>query len=666
MADLTSSLFARYNRIMRGTFVGVLLVACALVYLQYRQTLRSDTEMLAQRMQEQAVALDAILRSSLDAVNALRLQAHAWYRTHPQDAPPSPLLASLLNGDAAQPLKLDKPPPPWSHDDVGNLTGFIDAPTVSLRRELEMALSLNPTFQSVKANIPEATWIYYTSARRFINIYPWVSSQDFFYTDTLHKKPFFREVEPMRDPSQRILWTPAYLDEAGQGIMITASAGIYEGRQFRGAVSLDLTLDRLNAFVRDWQSRFGTLFIVNNHGQLLAHPQLVRPDADDVLPSTAAFPAEMSDRALSILAAATGKVVLSDGYYIETLAIQNAPFRLVVMVPRNEMVRSALLSGALTVLLLVAGLTLMLLVASRLTHREAIAPAQKLVRYIQDESHGSAKSIPDVPRAWRPWFQTIQNVFNAHTQLVSIQQELDVARRMQQSIVPTRFPSRPELQMFARMIPAKEVGGDFYDYFWLSEHRVGVVIADVSGKGVPAALFMAVARTLLRATAPAADGAGSCLAMANELLGQDNEATMFVTLFYGILDTRSGELVYANGGHNPPLLIEADGSVSPLPSTGGMALGIMEDLPYQEHSLLLAPGSTLLLYTDGVTEAFNPENQEFGERRLSELLARSSKLAVEPLLAELVETVNGFANGAPQSDDITCLAIRYAAATPSR
>jgi sigma-B regulation protein RsbU (phosphoserine phosphatase) len=660
MADMTSLLFSRYNRIMRSTFFGVLIVAAALVYLQYRQTLRSETEMLTQRMQEQAVALDAILKSSQDAVNLVRLQGEAWYRTHPQSSPGSPLFNALNHSADSGTLRLDTPPAPWTRAEVGNLTGPIDTLTPSLQREVEMALSLNSAFPSIKANLPEAAWVYYTSQRRFINIYPWISSADFFYADSLKEKDFFRGVEPETNPKRNIFWTPAYLDEAGKGVMVTASAPIYEGYMFRGAVSLDLTLDRLNSFVSHWQSRFGTLFIINDHGQLLAHPTLIKPDDAEIRPQAAAFSVPITDQDL---AAASGHFSLVNGMYVETLAIQNAPFRLVLVVPQRDLTMSALRSGVWTVLLLVGGLTLMLLVASRLTHREAIAPAQQLVRYIQDENRGAAKSIPNIPKAWRPWFQTIQNVFNAHTQLISIQQELDVARRMQQSIVPTRFPSRTELQMFARMIPAKEVGGDFYDYFWLSDTRLGMVIADVSGKGVPAALFMAVSRTLLRATAPAANGPGECLALTNDLLSQDNEATMFVTLFYGILDLETGELVYANGGHNPPYILEPDGSVIALPGTGGMALGIMDEQPYRENCVTLTPGSSLLLFTDGVTEAFNNNDEEFGEQRLVQQLESTIGLPVEPLLEALVNSVHTFADGAPQSDDITCMAIHYAPVT---
>lgn len=666
MADLTASLFARYNRVMRGAFVGVLLVACALVFLQFKLTLSAETSSLGQRMQEQAVTLDALVKSSADAVNTMRIQSQTWLRLHPQGTPATVLLRALQPGPKEGSIRLDDIPPPWTRDDAGNLTGLVGARTPALDRDLEMALSLNSTFETIKANLPGATWVYYTSALGFINIYPWISSKDFFYADSLKQKQFFAGVRPEADPSRRIVWTPVYLDEAGKGVMVTASAGVYDGEQFRGAVSLDLTLGGLNQFVRHWHSAVGTLFIINDQGQLIAHPTLVHADTQEVLPAANAFPPEMRRDLKATLDTSNGNLFLDHGYYIESLGIQNAPFRLVLLVPRWNLERVALETGVPNVLLLVIGLTMMLLMASRMTYRDAIVPAQKLVRYIQDEDRGSVKSIPDIPQAWRPWFLTIQQVFNAHTQLVSIQQELDVARRMQQSIVPTRFPTRPDLQMFARMIPAREVGGDFYDYFWLSDQKIGVVIADVSGKGVPAALFMAVARTLLRAIAPSTAGPGACLALANDLLAQDNEATMFVTLFYGILDTSTGELEYANAGHNPPYRIDPDGAVSQLPGTGGMALGVIEGIAFAEGRTRLEAGSTLLLYTDGITEAFNPADEEYGESRLEQHLAGSAGVKVGDLLKGLVDSVYEFANGAPQSDDITCLAIYYGATELTR
>ncbi|WP_296223966.1 SpoIIE family protein phosphatase [Ralstonia sp. UBA689] len=659
MADLATSLFERYRHIMRVTFVGVLLVACALIYLQFERALHAKTINLAERMQEQTVALDAILKSSADAVNSMRVHAEARYRLHDAERPSSPLRNALHPCAPDGGVCLDLPPSPWTQNDVGNLTGYVLAPSAAVARELDMALNLNDTFRAIKSNIPEAAWVYYTSSERFINIYPWVASRTFFYADSLKEKAFFRDVTPERNPTRQIIWTPAYIDEAGKGLMVTTSAGVFTDGQFRGAVSLDLTLTQLNAFVRNWHAEFGTLFIVNRHGQLLAHPSLIPADAEKILPLSSAFPAALNGELRDILEASEGRILRTHGYYVETRTINNAPFRLVLIVPQWDLFRSSLQTGGMTVLLLVIGLTAMLVVANRLAYQGAVLPAQKLVRYIDDEGKGTAKSIPAVPPAWQPWFRTIQHVFNAHAQLISIQQELDVARRMQQSIVPKRFPTRENLQMFARMIPAKEVGGDFYDYFWLSDTKLGIVIADVSGKGVPAALFMAVSRTLLRAIAPTVDSPGATLMLANDLLEHDNDAAMFVTVFYGILDTRTGQLDYANGGHNSPYLVSPDGTVTALPRTDGMALGVIDGTPYAEHRIYLAPGSALLLYTDGITEAFNQNGEAYGEQRLTDVLARNAGLRAEPQLNALIEDVSAFAASAPQSDDITCLAVHY-------
>jgi len=267
--------------------------------------------------------------------------------------------------------------------------------------------------------------------------------------------------------------------------------------------------------------------------------------------------------------------------------------------------------------------------------------------------------IPDVPAAWRPWFETITDIFNEHSQLVSIRKELDVARRIQQSILPTHFPSRDEFQIHACMIPAKEVGGDFYDFFWLDERHLGLVIADVSGKGVPAALFMAVARTLLRAVAPTAASPAACLETANSLLAHDNEQCMFVTTFYGVLDTINGDFTYANGGHNHPYLIGPEGVVTALPGTNGLALGVAEGVPYKETKISLAPGASLFLFTDGVTESFDAGLAPFTEDRLVPVLREVAGQDVHVIIDGVVKAVETFAAGAAQSDDITCLALHF-------
>ncbi len=247
-----------------------------------------------------------------------------------------------------------------------------------------------------------------------------------------------------------------------------------------------------------------------------------------------------------------------------------------------------------------------------------------------------------------------------HDQLVTIHNELDIASHIQQSILPhlPAFPERKDFAVFASMLPARLVGGDFYDFFLIDPERLGFVIGDVSGKGVPASLFMAVSRTLLRSTALTGTPPAQCLQQANALLCLDNEAEMFVTLFYGILNPRTGAMEYANGGHNPPYILHHNGGVEALEGTGGMVLGAMAEVSYRARTITVEPGDCLLLYTDGVTEAMNETATLFGDERLIALLRRLQGSSPEQLVHGVVDEVKGYCGTAPQNDDITVLAIR--------
>eukprot|EP01022_Parablepharisma_sp_SALTPOND_P011971 TRINITY_DN1527_c0_g2_i1.p1 TRINITY_DN1527_c0_g2~~TRINITY_DN1527_c0_g2_i1.p1 ORF type:complete len:989 (+),score=432.16 TRINITY_DN1527_c0_g2_i1:42550-45516(+) len=253
----------------------------------------------------------------------------------------------------------------------------------------------------------------------------------------------------------------------------------------------------------------------------------------------------------------------------------------------------------------------------------------------------------------------LREALQAKTQFIALQQELEIARKMQLSILPRQFAGNPALSLHATMLPAKEVGGDFYDFFELDAHRTALVIADVSGKGVPAAFFMAVSRTLLRAIAPYTDSAAACISRVNDLLAADNEEMMFVTLFYAILDTRDGSLRYINAGHNPPFLLRADGLVEHPDATRGIALAVASDMYFQEGVAQLQPGDGLFLYTDGITEATSPAEQLYGESRLAANLRQSATLPVDQIASFVVAQTKAFEAGAPQADDITCMMVRY-------
>ncbi len=243
--------------------------------------------------------------------------------------------------------------------------------------------------------------------------------------------------------------------------------------------------------------------------------------------------------------------------------------------------------------------------------------------------------------------------------LVALQNELHVASEMQQSILPTQFPDQPGCQMFGNMVPAREVGGDFFDIVNLEQGRIGLAIADVSDKGVPAALFMMSSRTLLKGTAIGDPNPGTVLTEVNELLEQDNEAAMFVTMFYAVFDPATGELAYANGGHNPPIIVHPDGRSTVLPQTDGIALGIMPDFEFAQNEITLSPGDILVLYTDGVTEAMNNRGEEFEMDRLRAVFDGAQWGDARRANQAVFDAVHAFAGETPQFDDITCLTLLY-------
>ena len=240
-----------------------------------------------------------------------------------------------------------------------------------------------------------------------------------------------------------------------------------------------------------------------------------------------------------------------------------------------------------------------------------------------------------------------------------IDKELEYAKQIQLSALPTNFPVDGNYSIYAQMIAAKEVGGDFYDYYKLNENTVAFLVADVSGKGIPAAMFMMTAKTILKDLAESGMSVNDIFTKANEKLCENNESGMFVTAWMGILDLTTGNMQFANAGHNPPVLKHADGSFEYLKTRAGFVLAGMEDIHYRAGELTLAPGDRIFLYTDGVTEATNVDSVLYGEERLIEFLNKNSDIEAVKLLPLLKDNIDEFVGEAPQFDDITMLMFDY-------
>jgi sigma-B regulation protein RsbU (phosphoserine phosphatase) len=256
--------------------------------------------------------------------------------------------------------------------------------------------------------------------------------------------------------------------------------------------------------------------------------------------------------------------------------------------------------------------------------------------------------------------QAARDAVSARSELNAIQHELEIAARIQASILPREFcPERDDFKIYAEMTPARTVGGDFYDFFLIDPKRLGFVIGDVSGKGIPAALFMAVSRTLLQAVGLEGRSPEECLRYANQVLGGQGEPGVYVTVFYGILHTDTGELEFCLGGHNPPYLISPAGELKAIHEPGGVVVGLLPESEYETGRLQLTPGDSLFLFTDGVTEAMDTQQHFFTERRLKELLRASGGVAPKELAGRVIRAVGEFTAAAEQSDDITVMAVQW-------
>ena len=250
----------------------------------------------------------------------------------------------------------------------------------------------------------------------------------------------------------------------------------------------------------------------------------------------------------------------------------------------------------------------------------------------------------------------------AYVEKQRIDEALKLARDIQMSILPKRFPPFPdrnEFEIFATIEPAKEVGGDFYDFFFIDQQNLYFCIGDVSGKGIPASLFMAVTKTLIKAKTTKGMFPDEILTNVNKELCVDNDTAMFVTIFCGILNTSTGEVFYSNGGHNHPYILSQDHGTKPLNNKSGMALGVNEAAKYSTSAVTLAPGDSIFLYTDGVTEAMDIHGNFYTDERLIRLLGNQKHLPIEDRLRTTLNDLKNFSSGAPPADDITLLGIQY-------
>jgi len=273
-----------------------------------------------------------------------------------------------------------------------------------------------------------------------------------------------------------------------------------------------------------------------------------------------------------------------------------------------------------------------------------------------DEIYKLSFAIDTMQKAIKKY---IKDLRDATIQQQKIDSELDIAKSIQRSMLPKGLAENENIKLCAMLKPARAVGGDFYDFFYIDDEHLCFLIADVSGKGIPAAMFMSVTRSYLRAYSTTGLSASEIVVKLNNTIASNNDANMFVTLFLGILNLKSGELNYANAGHDEPYLMSDNGEYKRLKSVGNTVVGAFEDLNFKDETIFLAKDSKLFLYTDGVTEAFSKDDEQFGDKRVSEALAISRDKSVSFTMEFMEKEITNFAKDCEQSDDITMLLLEF-------
>jgi phosphoserine phosphatase RsbU/P len=562
-----------------------------------------------------------------------------------------------------------------------------DWPRADLIAFISNALAANPDiFGSAVAFEPFA----FDHEKMFFAPYCWRQGEDIRQTwlGGDHYRYFNWDWYILPKELKRSVWSEPFFDEGGGDILMTTYSvpffhTVNGQRQFRGIVTADIALDWLvNLVASVSYLKTGYAFLISQNGVFVTHPDkslIMRKSIFDV--AEGANDAHLRQIGRAMVQGATGFVRLESPFlgkpsWLFYAPLQSPDWALGVLFPEDELFADAQRMGRNILLIGLAGFVILFLIIV-LISAAVTRPIRALARTTAEIARGNldiklplVKSHDEVGElsfafdnmrvALKEYIAGLTEATAARERLES---ELKIARTIQMSFLPKRFPPFPEqdeFDLFARLEPAKQVGGDLYDFFLLDDRHLFFSIGDVADKGVPAALFMAVTKTLMKGIAMQGglDPAG-VLERVNLELCKENDSMMFVTVFCAMLNFRTGELVYSNAGHNPPLIRLAGAPPTELPVPKGLVLGTFEEARYTTASLTMHAGDTLVLYTDGVTEAMNPKQDLYSLERLRETAADISDPDPKTTVDAIFQSVGIYANGAPQSDDITVLALHY-------
>jgi len=482
-------------------------------------------------------------------------------------------------------------------------------------------------------------------------------------------------------------WSEPYYTGGGSKIlMATYSVPFYRvvrgETQFMGVVTADISLDWLQnivASIKVLQTGYGIL--ISKNGTLVTHPLKERIMNETIF----GLAEERGDPNLreigrKMVRGESGFVPFQsrgteERNWVYYTPIRSSGWALAVLFPRNELVADIKRLTWIVAILGIIGLSL-LSIGLTIVARSITKPLTTMAKATQEIARGNLDVDLPVPRsgdeaglllsAFRSMKESLRDYIQRLTETTAskerIESELMIAHDIQMSILPKvfpPFPDREEFDIYAMIHPAREVGGDFYDFFLIDHEHLCFVIGDVSGKGVPASLFMAVTKTLIKATSFKGIAPGEILTRVNRELSQGNETCMFATIFCGVLNTRTGEILYANGGHNYPCILRGGNEAIWLKGNNGLVVGAVENATYQTGQTILHPGESVFLYTDGVTEAVNEREELFSDDRLRTKITLLQGHPPKGLISRIAEEIALFAQNVPQADDIAMMMIRF-------
>jgi phosphoserine phosphatase RsbU/P len=483
------------------------------------------------------------------------------------------------------------------------------------------------------------------------------------------------------------LWTEPYYDKGGGNFwMATYSVPIFRTLEneptFMAVVTADIPLEWLNRVMQKVQPVKGSYaFLVSKQGAFLTRPgQNPRLDHLQQLPALAPGSTALERAVRDILAAREGFVALErflDEKPVWLYHIPLAPpgWSMVVVIPEEEIFTEINVLSRYTLEIGAAGLALLSLVIILISERIS-RPLRFLTESVRQIARGNlevelpavtandeigvlTQSFDEMRNALKEYIGDLERTTAAKERIES---ELRIARTIQMSLLPRRFPPFPQrgdIDLYAALEPAREVGGDFYDYLLLGEDRLFVVMGDVSDKGIAAALFMATTKSLVKSIAAQNMEPAELLQRVNRELCEENDALMFATVFCGVLDLQTGAFSYSNAGHNPPLLRRRGEAPAWLELPPGLVLGVRPEARYSQMKLMLAPGDCLLLYTDGVTDALNPQEQAFSAQRLLQEAEGPPEESASAITQRILGRVRAYSAGTDPADDMALLCLRY-------